>query len=124
MPQVGLIALDLRGGLLEAVKQDSMDLYGGGVVQTAMEELRLGRLAQGNTVSFLTAPRGLLNETPGLYSPSEIERWRAELPAMRIREVSDVNHYSIVMGAAGASAVARELRRSLGPQPASVGGRH
>src|SRR5450759_2579728 len=102
MPQVRLIAPDLRGGLLEAVKQDSMDLYGGGVVQTAMEELRLGRLAQGNTVSFLTAPRGLLNETPGLYSPSEIERWRAELPAMRIREVSDVNHYSIVMGAAGA----------------------
>jgi lipase len=27
-----------------------------------------------------------------------------------IREVPDVNHYTIVMGAAGASAVAREVR--------------
>jgi hypothetical protein len=61
------------------------------------------------------APRGLLNEAPGLYSPSEIERWSEELPAMTIREVPDVNHYTIVFGAAGAKAVARELRLLLGP---------
>jgi hypothetical protein len=57
----------------------------------------------------MTAPRGLLNETPGLYSRSEIERWRAELPSVTIREVPDVNHYTIVMGAAGASAVTQEV---------------
>jgi hypothetical protein len=38
-----------------------------------------------------------------------------------IREVPDVNHYTIVLGAAGAGAVARELRLLLSPlgQPSS-----
>jgi hypothetical protein len=60
---------------------------------------------------LLTAPRGLLNQAPGLYSPSEIGRWRAELPTVTIREVPDVNHYTIVMGRVGASAVALEVLR-------------
>jgi lipase len=96
---------------LEAVRQDSLDLYGGGAVLAALFELA----AIGKPVSLLTAPRGLLDETPGLYSPDEIERWRTALPAVMIREVPDVNHYTIVLGAAGASAVARELRTLLGP---------
>jgi pimeloyl-ACP methyl ester carboxylesterase len=89
---------------MEAVKQDSMDLYGGEFVLTAIAELR-------QPVTLMTAPRGMLNETPGLYSPSEVERWKAELPDVTIRAVPDVNHYTIVMGAEGASAVAREVRR-------------
>ena len=93
---------------LEAVKEDSMELYDGEPVLAALAGLR-------QPVTLMTAPRGLLNETPGLYRPSEIERWKAELPAMTVREVPDVNHYTIVMGAAGASAVAREARR--GPVP-------
>ena len=106
--------------LLEAVRQDSMELYGGGVVQAALEDLRPGHPEQSNTVSLLTAPRGLLNESPGLYSPSQIERWRAELPAMTVREVTDVNHYTIVMGAAGASAVAGAVLRLLERRPQMV----
>lgn len=98
---------------LEAVRQDSMDQFGGGAVQSALEDRRLGAPGQGRSLSLLTAPRGLLNEAPGLYSPSEIERWRAELPAMRVREVPDVNHYTIVMGDVGASAVAHEVMRLL-----------
>lgn len=88
----------------EAVKQDSVDLYGGESVLAALAGLR-------QPTTLMTAPRGLLNQTPGLYSPSEVERWRAELPAVTIREVPDVNHYTIVMGAAGAGAVASELLR-------------
>jgi pimeloyl-ACP methyl ester carboxylesterase len=91
---------------LEAVKQDSIDQYEGGVVQTALAELR-------QPVSLLTAPRGFLNQTPGLYSPGEIEHWRTELPALTVREVPDVNHYTIVMGDTGAGAVADELLRIL-----------
>jgi pimeloyl-ACP methyl ester carboxylesterase len=94
---------------LEAVKQDSMDLYGGGVVLAAL----FGLAALSKPVILLTAPRGLLNEEPGLYRPDEIERWKTELPAMTILEVPDVNHYTIVLGAAGADAVARELRLLL-----------
>jgi lipase len=89
---------------LEAVRQDSMDLYGGGVVLEALGALK-------NPFTLMTAPAGLLNEVPGLYSPSQIERWRAELPAATVQEVPDVNHYTIVMGQAGASAIAREVVR-------------
>jgi len=95
---------------LEAVRQDSMDLYGGGVLLAALAELAAPD-GLGKPVTLLTAPRGLMNETPGLYSPREIRRWKTELPAVSIREVPDVNHYTIVLGQAGASAVAREMRR-------------
>jgi lipase len=87
----------------EAVKEDSIELFGAESVQAALAGLT-------RPMTLLTAPRGLLNQTPGLYSPSEIERWREELPDVAIREVPDVNHYTIVMGAAGATAVAREVR--------------
>lgn len=89
---------------LDAVKEDLMELHGGESVLAALAALR-------QPVTLMTAPRGLLNQAPGLYGPSEIERWKAELPAVTILEVPDVNHYTIVMGAAGAGAVARELRR-------------
>jgi lipase len=95
---------------LEAVRADSMDQYGGGVAQEALDELRMpspGRRRK--AVSLLTAPRGLLNQTPGLYTPAQIERWSAELPGLKIREVPDVNHYTIVMGAKGADVVAGEV---------------
>ncbi|MEP7192524.1 MAG: alpha/beta hydrolase [Actinomycetota bacterium] len=95
---------------LEAVRQDSMDLYGGGVVLEALVDLA----GRGKPIILLTAPRGLLNEEPGLYSPGELVRWKTELPAVTVLEVPDVNHYTIVLGTAGAEAVARELRLLLG----------
>lgn len=93
---------------LEAVRQDSMDLFGGAAVLAALKAMT----RRAHRVTLLTAPRGLLNETPGLYSPSEIERWRAELPTIAIREVPEVNHYTIVLGATGVAAAASELVRS------------
>ena len=61
----------------------------------------------------MTAPRGLVDDPPGLYSPPVVERWRATLPGVRIVTVDDVNHYTIVMAARGARAVAGELRALL-----------
>ncbi|HEX7537369.1 MAG TPA: alpha/beta hydrolase [Dermatophilaceae bacterium] len=102
---------DLRPSTsLEAVSRDSMDLYGGGALLPALAELA-APAGLGKPVTLLTAPRGLMNETPGLYSPAEIRRWKSEMPAVTIREVPDVNHYTIVMGTAGAGAVAHEMRQ-------------
>ena len=81
-----------------------MDQYGGGVVQAPLVGLRRPGMEPNQVISLLTAQRGLLNQTRGLYSPAEIERWRADLPALKIREVPDINRYTIVMSAAGASA--------------------
>jgi lipase len=89
---------------VEAVSEDSLELYGGESVLAALAEPK-------HPVTLLTAPRALLNQTPGLYGASEIARWKAQLPFLTIREVPEVNHYTIVLGAAGAGAVAREVRQ-------------
>jgi lipase len=89
---------------VEAVRQDSMDQFD---VESALAMLA----GLSKPSSLMTAPRGFLNETPGLYSPSVIERWKAKLPALTVREVPFVNHYTIVLGSSGAEAVAREVLR-------------
>ena len=98
---------------VEAVRADSMDQFGGGIVQAALAERSQSPAEEGRSLTLLTAPRGMLNQTPGLYGPEQIERWRAELPAMRVRQVPDVNHYTIVLGEAGAGALANEVGRLL-----------
>lgn len=86
----------------DAVRTDSRELYGAPVVVDALTALA--------GATLLTAPRGLQNETPGLYPPAVLARWRAALPQLTVHEVADVNHYTIVMGERGAAAVAAVLR--------------
>ena len=61
----------------------------------------------------LRAPRGLLNEPAALYAPGHREGWAEKLPSLRIREVPGVNHYTIVMGQAGARTVAESVQEAL-----------
>ena len=56
-------------------------------------------------ITFLRAPRGLLNEAP-LYESDYLARFSAAHPNLRIVEVPDVNHYTIVMNPTGAGTVA------------------
>ena len=93
---------------LAAMQEDSAELFVGESVLAALSELH-------RPLTLLTAPRGLLDETPGLYSPAAVARWREELPDITIREVADVNHYTIVMGS-GATTVASALRAEVAAQ--------
>lgn len=88
----------------EAMRTDQVELYGADSVVASLDELA-------HPATLLTAPRGLQNETPGLYSPEAIERWREALPSLVIEEVADTNHYTILMSARGASAVAEKVRQ-------------
>ncbi len=92
---------------IEAMIEDSRDLYGSNVILDA-----LARLPANTTL--LTAPRGLVNTTP-LYSAAAIETIKKQLPAVIVKEVPDVNHYTIVMAEPGARAVAAEIVRVSGP---------
>lgn len=65
---------------------------------------------------LLWAPRGLLNETPGLYTRAELAHWHERWPAIAMREVDDVNHYTILMSPRGAAEVAVEVRAGLIPR--------
>lgn len=56
-------------------------------------------------VTFLRAPRGLLDEPGGLYPRSVLNHWLAQYPQVLSRDVDGVNHYTITLGAVGAAAV-------------------
>jgi pimeloyl-ACP methyl ester carboxylesterase len=63
---------------------------------------------------LLCAPRGMVND-PNPMQPLELVRaWAAEDPGRRRGlQVPDVNHYTITLGAAGAAAVAAEVRAAV-----------
>lgn len=57
---------------------------------------------------LLTSPRGLFDEAPALYDAQWLAAWTARLPHLRVEEVPDTNHYTILLGS-GVDAVARAV---------------
>ena len=90
----------------QAMADDTAELHRGASLLKALDELAVETLV-------LRAPRGLLNEPGGLYAPGYLDAWAEKLPALTVREIPDVNHYTIIMGAAGAAAVADTVREAL-----------
>jgi pimeloyl-ACP methyl ester carboxylesterase len=110
-------APNLRSSVMEeAVRVDAAD-----VAQAADAANRLTVPARA-----LCAPRGLVND-PNPMQPLELVRaWAAERPSLREAvPVSDVNHYTITLGARGARVVADaiaaacEERRPVAPRTAA-----
>ena len=65
-------------------------------------------------VEMLRAPRGLQNDPNPMIPAALAQAWADAEPSLRrVAEVPDVNHYTIVMGAAGAHAVAQAIVRAL-----------
>ena len=63
---------------------------------------------------MLRAPRGLQNDPNPIIPAALAAAWVRRTPGRRgVSEVPDVNHYTIVMGAAGAGAVAQAIVRAL-----------
>lgn len=63
--------------------------------------------------TLLWAPRGLLDQTPGLYPPELVDDIVADLPHVDARLVADVNHYSILFSEVGGAAVAERIVERL-----------
>jgi pimeloyl-ACP methyl ester carboxylesterase len=64
-------------------------------------------------VIALRAPRGLLDDPPGLYPAGWLERLLAGRPQFEVRDVDDVNHYTIVLEPRAARLVAASVRDAL-----------
>ena len=82
----------------------------------ASELFEMGKPAHRLTVpaEMLRAPRGLQNQPEPMIPAALAAAWVSEDPGRRlVSEVPDVNHYTIVMGAAGAGAVAQAIVRAL-----------
>ena len=92
----------------EAMAADTVDLNTGTALVDALSRMRHHAL-------LLTAPRGLLDETPGLYEETRLAQLVAGLPLVTAREVEDVNHYTITMGDKGAAIVADAVLAELSP---------
>jgi pimeloyl-ACP methyl ester carboxylesterase len=90
----------------EQMAADTVDLNSGTVPADALARLRHPTL-------LLTAPRGLLDETPGLYEAGRLATLVEGLELVSTREVDDVNHYTITMGERGAAAVAAAVQGEL-----------
>lgn len=63
---------------------------------------------------FITVPRGLQNEQPGLYPTAHRENLLAAHPDIRHLHLDGLNHYTVVMSERGALALAPLVREEIG----------
>lgn len=94
--------------LRSSCREEAMRTDGAQVADHAAAAAALRQVAV--PITFLRAERGMLDGPPALYAEEAVTRWRGGAPAVEARTVPDTNHYSIVLGAAGASAVADAVR--------------
>ena len=93
---------------VEALHEDISELVGGDSLLKALANLR-------HPVSWLLAPRGLMDEVPPLYPDSARAHWTDEHPDLRVAEVDGVNHYTIVMLERGIEQVVPHVQAALVP---------
>ena len=82
----------------------------------ADEVLEIGEAAHRLTVpaTLVCAPRGLFDEPNPMQPPELVREWAAEAQHQRrVLQVPDTNHYTLIMGAAGAGAVAEAITSAL-----------
>lgn len=108
------IAYDLvpDGGALRSatsyriMAEDTADMNLGSTLPDALAALSTPTL-------FLTVPRGLQNETPGLYAPAHLQKLLETSPQVRHMALDDLNHYTVVMSHRGAEVLAPLVRAEL-----------
>jgi pimeloyl-ACP methyl ester carboxylesterase len=83
----------------EAIRVDGADMFAGPAATTAFHRLTV-------PAALLWADRGLLNQSPGAYTPENTAG--LAVPAIR---VPDTNHYSILAAPDGAATIAAHLLR-------------
>lgn len=91
----------------EAVLED-----GKGPLQDEAARTALSRVEVAATL--LWAPRGLLDQEPGLYPPETVAEVTSGLPHVEAARVDDVNHYTVLFSEAGARRVADVVSAHLG----------
>lgn len=83
---------------LEVTTEDTVDLHTGTTLAEALDALS----TFGKPIQLVTVPRGLQNETPGLYPPAHLARLLEQYPCVEHEFFDGLNHYTVVMSTAGA----------------------
>jgi pimeloyl-ACP methyl ester carboxylesterase len=90
----------------EVTVDDTIDMNTGSTLPDALAGLRHPTL-------FVTVPRGLQDESPGLYAEDYLAVLLARYPVVTHERLAGFNHYTIVMSAAGGRAVAVRVAAEL-----------
>jgi hypothetical protein len=97
--------------LRSSCREEAMRSDGAQVADHATATAALRRVTV--PTAFLRAERGMLDGPP-LYPEDAVARWLHGSPAVEARTVPDTNHYSLLLGAHGAAAVAHAIADALG----------
>ncbi|WP_306231319.1 alpha/beta hydrolase [Agrococcus beijingensis] len=87
----------------DAVVANLVELDGRGGYADALVGLTMPML-------LLRSPRGLFDDSPGLYDDEWLATWRSRLPQLEVGDVENTNHYTILMGS-GVDDVAAAVAR-------------
>lgn len=96
--------------VLEAVVTDQTDIMEGSDLAEAVQALATSDVP----AVFLRAPRGFVDDPPGLYAAETAQELQRQFPSVEFRDVPDVNHYTILLAPHGAAAVADAVRTVAG----------
>ena len=102
---------DAEGGLRPATSyattvEDTIDMNTTRVIEDALAALE-------RPTTLVTVPRGLRDETPGLYPLPALDAALSEYPVISHERWDDLNHYTVVLSRAGAQRVADLVRQNL-----------
>ncbi len=87
-------------------REDTVDLNTGTALFAALDAIA-------HPTVHVSVPRGLQNETPGLYPQAHLEKLKGEFTQVDFVELDDLNHYTVIMGARGAAEIARLIKDQL-----------
>ena len=93
----------LDGEVGSSAQKEAVLVDGGAAIVDPESASSVERISQPTTM--LWCPRGILDQTPGLYDPSYLESATAALAHVTLIEAPDTNHYTVVTADHGARAV-------------------
>ena len=102
--------VDVGDGWRSPVSKRAVLEDGAGPLQDGAAATALRRIATPTTL--LWAPRGLLDQTPGLYAPDLVASATGALPHVTTELVEGTNHYSIAFSEPGARRIAAHILAS------------
>lgn len=95
------------GTVRSTVKRDAVMVDGGAAFTDPASASSIRRVDVATTLVW--CPRGLVDETPGLYAPDYLHTVAGELSHLTTVLADDTNHYTVVTAERGAGLVADEI---------------
>ncbi len=99
------------GQIRSSAVKDAVLIDGGAAITEPESSLALDRID--TPTLLLWAPRGVLDQTPGLFTLEQVQDAVQRLDHLTAVCVEDTNHYTIAVGSDGARAVADAIRSVL-----------